>query len=218
MSMNFANRHGLTVVLAAAVVVCALSGCLPLKYPRAGEPVSLRPGEALVVGRIRMFALMNRYEFHPFSRNPWDHVLKPDPLVSLELRRHESAEGAFTYKAYPSPVVEDDGSFYWILRTGNYSLLGNPRLLGSPGFDPGETEKLARFTVPGSGETVYVGTLVVSLYEGLFNVVNMGRRGETEYEIHSLSIVDERDEALSKLQERFPLLPKPVTTELMSVE
>jgi len=213
------RRSGrLMVACVAVVAVCTLSACLPLRYPRSGEPVALRQGESLVVGRIRMFAVRSRYEFLPFSRNPLDHVLKPDPIMTLELRRRESGSWAVRYRAYPAPVVADDGSFSWILGSGDYTLLGNPRLLGSPDFDPGETEELARFTVPGGGETLYVGTLVLDLSQEVFDVTNMFRRGHTEYEILSRSIVDDRDDALAKLLRRLPSLPQPVPTALMSVE
>ena len=171
-----------------------------------------------MIGRIRMFAVRSGYEFHPFSRNPLDHVFKPDPLMSMELRRHEPAGGAVRYRAYPAPVVEDDGSFAWILGSGDYTLLGNPRLLGSPDFDPGQTEMLSHFRVPGDGATLYVGTLVLGLAQDIFDVTNMGRRGETAYTIQSRSVVDERQEALVKLLKRFPSLPQPVTIEPMSAE
>jgi hypothetical protein len=212
------DRSAAVVALAAAFALCLLTGCLPLRYPKAGEPVAPRPGEALVFGRIRMVSEGSRYEFRPFSRNPWDHVLKPDPDLSLELRRFEPPGGAFIYKAYPSPVVEDDGSFYWLLPAGDYALFGRPRLLASQRGDPREAQEIARFTIPKGGGTVYVGTALIVLPQSVFEVTNMIRKGWTEYEIRVVHIVDERDEALSNLRARFSSFPPPLVTALMRPE
>ena len=201
------------------------SACMPLRYPRDGEPVVVRPGEALVFGRIRMFdsgamsrRASNPYEYLPFSTDPMDHMLQPDPVMSLELRRHEPPGGAFIYKAYPLPAIGKDGSFRWILPAGEYTLASNPRVYGSSRFDPEETEKLAGFTIPAGGGTVYVGTLVVAIGYGIGDFLEAWKEGESEYDIRGLRVVEERDEELRKLRKRFPALPDPLTTGLMTTE
>jgi len=216
-------RRRLPLLLAFLVV---LSACMPLRYPLDGEPVSVRPGEALVFGRIRMFGsdedrkgkTSGPYEFLPFSTDPMDHMMNPDPVMSLELRRFEPPGGAFVYKAYPLPAVGKYGAFRWILPAGDYLLAGNPRIYGSADFNPRETERLARFTVPPHGGTVYLGTLIVTIGDGLFDLAKAWKKGETEYVIRDLRVLDEREEELPELRGRFPALPEPLVTGLMSAE
>jgi hypothetical protein len=158
------------------------------------------------------------YEFLPFSTDPMDHMMDPDPVMSLELRRFEPPGGAFVYKAYPLPAVGKYGAFRWILPAGDYLLASNPRIYGSPHFNPRETESLARFTVPPGGGTVYLGTLIVTIGDGLFDLLKGRKRGDTEYVIRDLRVVDEREGELRELRGRFPALPEPLTTGLMSAE
>ncbi len=200
------------------LVVILLVACLPLRRPRAGGPITLRPGEALAFGRIRVLDAEKQHEFLPFSGDPLDHVLKPDPIVTLELRRFEKPGGAVVYKTYNAPAVETDGSFCWILPAGDYLLAANPRLYGSDRFDPGETRGLARFSIPVGGGAVYVGTLVIRIGDGLFNLENVAKAGETEYVVHDLQVLDDRERELAALRDRFKGVPEPVLTQLMSPE
>lgn len=204
--------------LLALLILVLFSACLPLRYPRPGEPVAVRPGEALVFGRIRVLDAEKRHEFLPFSRDPLDHMLKPDPIMTLELRRFEKPGGAVVYKTHLTPTVEKNGSFYWILPSGDYLLAGNPRIYGSDRFDPGETAWLARFRIPAGGGAIYLGTLMVTIGDGLFNLENVLKKGETEYVVRDRSVVDDREEELLPLRERFQAIPKPVVTELMIPE
>jgi hypothetical protein len=215
------RRHPLLLAL-----LVIFSACMPLRYPRDGEPVSVRPGEALVFGRIRMFGsdgetkgkASSPYEFFPFSTDPMDHMLNPDPVMSLELRRFEPPGGAFVYKAFPLPAVGKHGAFRWILPAGDYLLASNPRIYGSARFNPRETAELARFTVTPGGGTVYLGTLIVTIGDALFDLPGVFGKGETEYVIRGLRVVDEREEELPELRARFPALPEPVATRLMNTE
>ena len=204
--------------LFALLILIFFSACLPLRYPRTGEPVAVRPGEAFVFGRIRMLDLETTYEFLPFSRDPWDHMLKPDPIMTLELRRFEKPGGAVVYKTYLEPAVEKNGSFCWILSPGDYLLAGNPRIYGSGRFDPRETETLARFRIPAGGSTIYLGTLMITVGDGLFNLENVLAKGDTVYLIRDLSVADDREQELLQLRERFQAIPEPVVTEFMSPE
>lgn len=196
---------------------------MPFRYPRDGEPVSVRSGEALVFGRIRMVAEgrvigtgSRPYEFRPFSRDPMDHMLPPDPIMTLELRRFEPSGGAVVYTTHLRPAVRDDGSFSWILPTGEYSLASNPRPYGSRRFDTGETETLARFTVSAGDGTLYLGTLVVTISLGLSDFLKSWEMGDTEYGIGGLTVADRLGEELPALRGRFPALPEPLVTRLMS--
>jgi len=205
-------------------LLAILSACVPLRYPGDGEPVSVRSGESLVFGRIRVIAddfkgkTGSPLEFFPFSPDAAEHMMPPDPVMSLELRRFEPPGGAFVYKAYPLPKVGKEGAFRWILSAGDYTLASNPRTYGSGRFDPEETERLARFTVPRDGGTIYLGTLVVTISFGLGGVLEAWRKGDTGYGISGIRVLDEREEELLELRGRYPALPEPVATRLMRPE
>ena len=213
------NQRAATFVVVVAAL-CLLSACVSIGVPRAGEPVAIQPGEALVFGRIRMLNANNEHiEYSPFWFDPWDQpFFAPGPRMTLELRRLHLPGGMFEYKSYPSPPVEKQGSFFWILSAGDYTLLGNPRLLGSERFDPEETGTLARFSVPATGGTIYLGTLIITIVYDLSHVVPAWKRDEAEYDIRGYRVVDEREQALSQLRARFPALPEPVVTGLMRAE
>jgi hypothetical protein len=188
--------------------------------PRAGEPVAIQPGEALVFGRIRMLDTTNEHiEYSPFWFDPWDQpFFGPGPRMTLELRQLYPPGGAFKYKAHPAPAIEKNGSFFWILPAGDYELFGNPRLYGSERFDEEETMTLARFRVPASGGTIYLGTLIISIVFDFGNVVQGWKRNEVEYAIRGFRVVDDRKQELSQLRARFPAIPEPVVTEPMRAE
>jgi hypothetical protein len=214
------SQHVATFVAAIAAALCLLSACMSIGTPRAGEPVAIQPGEALVFGRIRMLDAKNEHiEYSPFWFDPWDQpFFAPGPRMTLELRQLYPPGGAFKYKSHPAPAIEKNGSFFWILSAGDYVLLGNPRLLGSEQFTQEETETLARFRVPASGGTIYLGTLIISIDYDLEHVVPAWRTGEAEYAVRSFRVVDDREQELSQLRARFPALPEPVVTEHMRAE
>ncbi len=210
----------LASIVATIAVAFLLPACVSLGTPPAGQSVAVRFGEALVFGRIRMLdATKEIIEYSPFSFDPWDQpFFGPGPQMTLELRQLYSPGGAFKYKAYPAPPIEADGSFYWILSTGDYVLLGNPRLLGSKQFTQEETDTLAHFSISTSGGTIYLGTLIIGIVYDLQFVIRAWRTGEAEYEIRGRRVVDERERDLSQLRERFPAFPEPVVIEYMRPE
>lgn len=209
-----------TIVSAIAAALFLQSSCVSIGIPRAGQPVVLNPGQALVFGRILMLNARNEnIKYSPFKFDPWDEpFFVTGPRMSLELRQHFPPGGVFKYKAYPAAPIETDGSFFWILSAGDYELLGNPRLLGSKRFTQDESGTLARFSVSTTGGTIYVGTLIISIDFDLVDFVLAWKNDEAEYEIRSLRVVDERERELSKLRERFPALPEPVVTGYMRTE
>lgn len=203
-----------------AITLCLLSSCVSLDTPPAGQPVAIHPAQALVFGHIRMIdAEVKNYEYAPFSFDPYIvPFFAPAPRMTIELRQHFPPGGVFKYKAYPAPPTETDGSFFWLLSAGDYELLGNQRLLGSKQYNEGETGALARFSVPKTSETIYICTLTISIVYGLEDYARAWRTDEAGYEIRSLRVTDERDRYLSKLRERYPVLPEPVTTDCMRTE
>ena len=214
------SRHAAAFVAAIAVTLCLLSACTSIGTPRAGEPVAIQPGEAFVFGRIRMLNAENEHiEYSSFWPDPWDQpFFGPGPRMTLELRQLYPPGGAFEYKTHPAPAIEKNGSFFWILSTGDYVLLGNPRLYGSKRFSKEETQTLARFRVPASGGTIYLGTLIISIVFDFGNVVQAWKTEEAEYIIRGYRVVDEREQELSRLRARFPAFPEPVVTEPMRAE
>jgi hypothetical protein len=217
-AMSRSPRAATFVAVIAAA--CLLSACMSLGTPRAGEPVVVKPGEALVFGRIRMLDAKNEsVEHSAFLPDPWDQpFFAPGPRMTLELRQLYPPGGAYEYKSHPAPPIEKNGSFYWILPAGDYVVLGNPRLYGSERFEPGEAVVLARFRVPASGGTDYLGTLIISVTYDLGDVVRAWRTDEAEYYIRGVRVVDDREEELSRLRARFPAVPEPVAAELMRAE
>jgi hypothetical protein len=213
------SQHAATFVAAIAAALCLLSACVSIGIPRAGEPVAVQPGETLVFGRIRMLNAYNEnIEYSPFWFDPWDQpFFGPGPRMTLELRQLYPPGGTFRYKAHPTPAIEKNGSFFWILSAGDYVLLGNRRLYGSERFNRQETETLASFRVPASGGTIYLGTLIISIYDVQY-LVPEWESGEAEYAIRNCRVVDEREQEFSQLRARFPAVPEPVVTEHMRAE
>lgn len=193
---------------------------MPIRTPRAGEPVAIQPGEALVFGRIRMLDAKNEHiEYSPFVPDPWDQpFFAPGPRMTLQLRQLFPPGGAYNYKVHPAPAIEKNGSFFWILPAGDYTLLGNPRLYGSKRFDERETVPLAHFRVPATGGTIYLGTLIINIDFGLQDIVPAWKTDEAEYGIRGYRVVEEREQELSQLRARFPALPEPVIIEPMRAE
>jgi hypothetical protein len=211
------SPRAVAYVAAITAVLCLLSACASIGTPRAGEPVVVRPGEALVFGRIRMLDAKNeKVEHSAFWFDPWDQpFFAAGPRMSLQLRQFFPPGGMYRYRVNPTPAIEKDGTFFWILAAGDYELLGNPRLYGSENFSDAETMTLARFRVPASGGTTYLGTLIINITYGLEDVVSAWKTDEAEYDIRGFRVVDDREQELSRLRARFPVIPEPVTTGLM---
>lgn len=205
-------RRARAVLLLAPAAL--LGACVSVVTPKPGRPVEVGAEQALVFGRVRV--MWDRgLELKVFSPDPAEHVIPPDPVLSLELRQLGAPGAAVRYRSNPSPPVEDDGSFHWVLPQGDYVLASNPRRYGSSAFEPGETSVLARFTVPRGAGTVYVGTLEVVLQ---FGELEKFRGVEPQYAIVGLSVADEGEAAFPLLRSRYPSVPAPVITVPMVPE
>lgn len=221
---RLSNIHGqasrrVHIVAIAALALCLFSACAPLRYPPAGKSVSLTHGEALVFGRISMVNANNDTQYQAFWPDPWgEPFFGPGPRMTLELRWLNPKSKVFNYISYPAPSVEKDGYFYWILKPGDYLLLGNPDLLGSKNFYVENTRTLAHFHVSPAGGTIYLGSLIISIKYDLADFVISWNRGEAQYEISNIAVIDERESAFEKLRTRFTSIQGPTFTELMSPE
>ena len=196
-------------------LIAALGACASVVSPRPGAPVEVEAGKALVFGRVRVTSARHGRELPVFSARPLEHVIPPDPVLNLELRAIHPPGGAVRYSSNPSPRVEEDGSFHWILRQGDYVLASNPRAYGSSRFEPGETTVLARFTVPRGAGTVYLGTLEVAVHLG---ELEQWKIHEPRYTVVRVSVVDEGEQAFTVLRSRFPSVPDPKATVPMVPE
>jgi len=217
---RFWSRRTAAFVAAVAAVVCLLPACVSIGTPRAGEAIVVKPGQALVFGRIRMLDAKNeKIEHSAFSFDPWDQpFFATGPRMSLQLRQLFPPGGAYKYKVNPTPAIEKDGAFYWILDAGDYELMGNPRLYGSKDFDDADSMTLAHFKVPANGGTTYLGTLIISVSYDLAQVVHAWKTDEAEYDIRGFHVLDDRERELARLRVRYPVIPEPVVTGLMGTE
>jgi len=210
------------IVLFALVVstLFLIFACAPLRYPSVGHPVSLSEDEVLVVGHISMVSIRNPdIKYQAFWPDVWDEpFFGPGPRMTLELRWLNPKSPFFNYMSYPAPLVERDGYFYWILKPGDYLLLGNPRLFGSKNFNVEESQTLAHFRLPSAVGTVYLGSLVISIKYDLYEFLTSWNRGEANYEISGITVIDERDSYFEKLRALFPEIPEPTVVELMSTD
>ena len=194
------------VLCALLAVAPALSGCLAVRAPRAGEAVEIGPGQCLVFGRIRMVDATDRtIEYEPFRFDPWGGpFFSPLPRLSLELRQQLPPGGAIVYRSHPDPEVAADGRFAWVLPAGSYALLGNPRLLASKRYRTWDTRTLASFTVPPCEAALYVGTLVVDVGFGVVEAVRGWKRDEADYAIAGIRVVDDTAGESLDLRRRLP--------------
>jgi len=197
------------------VPVALLGACLSVASPRPGRPVEVGAGKALVFGRLRVTTADHGRELRVFSRDWAEHVIPPEPVFNLELRQIHAPGGAVEYSSSPSPPIEDDGSFHWILEQGDYVLASNPRAYGSSGFAAGDTTVLARFTVPPWAGTVYLGTLRIAVELG---ELEKWKGPEPRYEIARLSVADDGEQAFTLLRSRYPSVPEPRATVAMVPE
>jgi hypothetical protein len=205
----------LTAIAAAAPVL--LGACLlSATTPRAGRPVEVKAGQALVFGRIRLLDERSA-DLRVFTKDPLEHLpLVPHPAFHLELRGLRPPGGAVRYAVQPSPEIGGDGSFHWVLAHGDYAIASNPRPYGSKRFDPAETAGLARFTVPQGAGTVYLGTLDVVIRPELGLVETL--RGEEILYAFLRSAVVTEETAFAALLSRYPSIPEPRVTAPMVPE
>jgi len=98
--------------------------------------------------------------------------------------------------------LSEDGSFYWHLPPGSYSILA---------FSYWSPERklltirpiVARFSIFESKKLTYIGTLAITSFTG---------------EVHSIRIEDEYEEALGALPYKFSVVKPTISKHIMSLE
>jgi hypothetical protein len=125
-----------------------LCGCLAVRTPEPGEPVSVAAGEGIVFGRVRAFELDREI-------TPWDRelveVLAEDPDIELALFHVESG------RKRPDVPIAAQGRFAWILPAGTY-LVYHALSVEPPCLEP-----IAAFQVAPTPEPADLGELVLAI-------------------------------------------------------
>jgi hypothetical protein len=187
-------------LLAAALSLGSLAGCIAVDSPGPGEPLVIRSDAGMVFGRIRV-------QSGGFEYRPWDpfEVNVPQPYLAL-LRLGPR-------RISPGPPIEEDGWFYWQLPPGDYAVIGNSHdFYGerTPYSRIQDMVVLALLRVPAAALPAYAGELLLEIE---FDNPTDRRRGA--YEFGSERVRDRRDEALAELQRLFGSLPGTPGVSLM---
>ena len=172
------------------ILVLSATGCALFEPPPTIEVLnvaSIPEGEGIVFGRVKVNdegALIDWGKLYSYSKYGSFTVVVAQEHGS-EHWRHRLSE---------------DGSFYWHLPPGSYSILAFNY------FSP-ERELItirpivARFSIFKSKKLAYIGTLAITFIENG----------------HSIRIEDEYEEALDELPYKFRAM-KPVPKHIMSLE
>lgn len=132
----------------ACAAAAILGGCLAVRTPEPGVPVSVAAGEGVVFGGVRTFEL--GLELTPWKREA-SEILAEDPLVRLALFHVESGRKA------PDVPISAQGRFEWVLPAGTYLLYHTPSI------EPPFNEPLAAFQVAPGPEPTDLGELALSI-------------------------------------------------------
>ncbi len=129
----------------AGLVALAFLGlsCASVRTLEPGAGVQLATDQALVFGRVRVFA--GARELTPWKPDLLEEVVFPEPDVRLALFRVESEERAF------APAPDPDGWFAWVLSAGTW-LVYHTEQDGRVRHDV-----LAAFQVRAANEAQYAG-------------------------------------------------------------
>lgn len=164
------------MVLLFSCVLFLFHGCAAQKI-EVRKISELPRGESLVFGRVEVIRNGKEMKWARYGTN-----------LSLIIQR-EGENEAFAYK-----LVEEDGTFYWHLPTGRYTILG---------FDWARMSGriFTTFDVPGPDPT-YIGTLIIRF---------AGYRYQWEIKDHFLF-------AIEKLEKKFPEFKEEPLKNLMIKE
>lgn len=136
------------VLALACCALAPLGGCLEVRTPQPGAPVSAAAGEGVVFGRVRVFELGR--EITPWKRESLE-ILAEDPAIRLALFHVDSG------RKRPDVAISADGRFEWILPAGTYLLYHTPSI------EPAFNEPLAAFQVPASSDPHDLGELELAI-------------------------------------------------------
>lgn len=165
--------RGCEILLFLSLLLFLFHGCAAQKI-EVRTISDLPRGESLVFGRVGVIRFGKEMKWARYGTN-----------LSLIIQQ-EGENEAFTYK-----LVEEDGSFYWHLPTGKYTIVGFDwvRMRG---------RIFTKFEVPGPDPT-YIGTLIIRF---------AGYRYRWEIKDHFLF-------AIENLEKKFPVIKEEPVKNLM---
>jgi len=128
-----------------------LAACTSVRALEPGEPVRFAPGEALAIGRLRVFE--GERELTPWKADLLEELTLPgEPEIRLALFRMESEQRALY------PAIGADGWFAWVLRAGTWLVYQSSRA------EPIWHDVLCAFQVLAVSEAQYVGELELHVH------------------------------------------------------
>jgi hypothetical protein len=177
----------------AALVL--LTACVTVDYPRPGQPIEARAGEALVFGRVRVLDDSREYF-------PWRAASVLGPELHLWFLRLEP-RGVSTELQF-----EPDGSFRGWLEAGDYALVANRHEVTAKETSDAERQDMrvvALLRVPSDAVAAYAGVLVLLVQAGAVDLQQL----QTDYEFGGSRVTAEPlSVAQASLEQTFGPLPR----------
>jgi len=148
------------------------------------------PGqEALVFGRVKVVENEESLDWNSSSFAFTSFLIHIEPEAGPE-------PVSYTY------YVKEDGSFYWPLSAGGYTITDFSWTVFTGIIGSDRRVIFARFVVPEETPLIYIGTLTIHSEAGRY----------------TMRVEDHYDHALQRLIQRFPNVKEPVTKRLMQFE
>ena len=180
---------------AMVLALVAMSGCVAVRYQRAGDHISPRAGQTLLYGRIRFF-----HDGREFL--PWNVSLGSSG-VAARTERHlwllRLGRRAVSAELHP----DEDGTLAIWLDRGDYALLGSTEIPTS-GSAPYEVIALVR--VPAGAVAAYAGDLILTTQSHEGGYPSRGELGPASVTLLPIEI------ARATLEQRLGTLPEPPVT------
>jgi len=144
--------------------------------------------EAIVFGRVKVVE----------EGEPRDWNWRGGRFIITILPEANPERAPYSYQ------LDGDGSFYWTLPAGGYTITDFQYLYSVNIFTDRHVRRVifARFIIPEAPAPIYIGTLTI-------------REEEGRYTIH---VEDEYEPAFQRLKERVPEVTGPVTKRLMQLK
>lgn len=143
-----ATRRATTRRIALALTLAALTACVGVRYQRAGERITPRSGQTLVVGRLRF--VHDGREFFP-----WRPTLFPAANTERHVWLLRLGSRAVSAELRP----DGDGSLAIWLPDGDYALVGSTQPIEPPSAG---LDVIALFRVPAGAVVAYAGELTLT--------------------------------------------------------
>ena len=166
------------------ILTIFIFSCASLSPINLSDPKAVLPNEAIVFGRVEVMEGGTAIT----SWGIWSGIFQ----IFIQ---------ADNFSKTIDYALSGNGSFYWRLTPGNYTIIGfdGP---GSMGLGRRSGRIFARFTIPKENSTVYIGTLTIYFMRG----------------VYSKRIKDDYDLALENFKKKFPGIKGDADKSLMQLE